>query len=174
MQFIRNKFKSKERIFQRSKDHIKKTDQSLSQKSLLMKGKVIGLYKSNSKGLTFSKSKLQINSKDPSVSKKKFPVLRKSTQDYQAKNPRENSDTKFRLKKPFIRKSSLDKKVPEKKTEPILKIDQILEQKLIEKLHEEPEFKTCYLNILESWGDQRYVGLNGLEFFNTNGEKIQP
>lgn len=37
-----------------------------------------------------------------------------------------------------------------------------------------PTGKNLTIRIYENWGDRQYVGLNGVEFFNENGEKLLP
>ncbi|XP_068160932.1 katanin-interacting protein isoform X2 [Antennarius striatus] len=37
-----------------------------------------------------------------------------------------------------------------------------------------PQGRTLVINILSTWGDRHYVGLNGLEVFSSNGEPLQP
>jgi|JI9StandDraft_1071089.scaffolds.fasta_scaffold1326770_1 hypothetical protein len=34
--------------------------------------------------------------------------------------------------------------------------------------------KQLCIRIYENWGDRQFVGLNGVEFFNENGDKIIP
>ena len=36
-----------------------------------------------------------------------------------------------------------------------------------------PSGQRLVINILTTWGDQYYVGLNGIEVFNSNGKPVQ-